>query len=153
MSAAASRIVIVESDLNMGMLIEHILKNQGYVTFRVTDGLAAKNLADTQPPPDLVLLNLSLPFLDGNLLLSHIKRTSHGWSNTPVIVLSARSHPQDIARALHSGAAESLGSPIHLDEMLVRVRRHAKSAPTSNSVSHDGSCPDDAAKRRAAGLH
>lgn len=149
---AATQILLVESDLSMGMLIEHVLQNQGLETLRVTDGLAAKNLVETQPPPELVLLNLCLPFLDGHQLLSHIKHANHGWANTPVIIFSAKSNPLDVDRALRSGAAEALGSPVHLDELLARVRRHVKSAPTSNFESFDLSCTDSRRQRRASGL-
>jgi len=147
------QVLIVEADPNMGMLIDHVLQVQGFRTLRAADGLAAKELVDTRPAPKLVLLSLALPFLDGNRLLSHIRRTNRGWSETPVIMLPGRSNPQDLARALQGGATVSLGSPVDLDELLSHVRRHIRSAPTSNRVTRDLPSSDDVDPRRSASRH
>src|SRR5664280_2264222 len=83
-------------------------------SFTGQDGLAQA----TTRNPDVILLDLGLPDLDGLEVLGRIRE----WSQTPVIILSAREQEQDKIRALDAGADDYLTKPFSAGELLARIR-------------------------------
>ncbi len=120
MSTAAEkkvRILCVEDDPQMRTFLLAQLKARGFNTQAVRDGAQAIDLAAIFQP-QLVLLDLSLPSLDG---LSFLRRLRE-WSGAPVIVLSAHDEEPVKIRALDLGADDYLTKPFSLNELLARVR-------------------------------
>ena len=111
------RILCVEDDAQMRTFLLAQLKARGFHTQAVRDGAQAIDLAAIFQP-QLVLLDLSLPTLDG---LSFLRRLRE-WSSAPVIVLSAHDEEPVKIKALDLGADDYLTKPFSLNELLARVR-------------------------------
>jgi two-component system KDP operon response regulator KdpE len=111
------RILCVEDDAQMRAFLLAQLKARGYYVQAVRDGEHAVDLAAIFQP-NLVLLDLSLPTLDG---LSFLRRLRE-WSRAPVIVLSAHDEEPVKVKALDQGADDYLTKPFSLNELLARVR-------------------------------
>ncbi|MCL4414166.1 MAG: response regulator [Actinobacteria bacterium] len=117
-------VVVVEDDDVVAELLMHALADSGYRSLRVNDGQAAVELLTdaSRQPPRLVLLDISLPSLDGFAVLEHLRRTGM-LEATRVIVLTARSSEEEILRALAAGAFDHVGKPFSLPVLMHRVRR------------------------------
>lgn len=106
-------IAIIDDDVYIGNMLEEILRNHGYDVLRAYSGTEALYLL-SQNTPDLVLLDLMLPGLSGEEVLSHIK-------NVPVIVLSAKVDVEDKVKLLLGGAVDYVTKPFDTSELLARV--------------------------------
>jgi DNA-binding response OmpR family regulator len=126
--AGKGYVLIVESDMSIGILMEHVLTKQGYKTTLYKEGLLARKHIATQPPCDLVLLDLATPFVSGYDLLEQIREQDGGWGDVPVILTSAKSNSREAARGLEAGANDFIAKPFHIDELVARIRRYVKSA-------------------------
>ena len=112
-----ARILCVEDDAQMRAFLLAQLKARGYYVQAVRDGAHGIDLAAIFQP-HLVLLDLSLPTLDG---LSFLRRLRE-WSRAPVIILSAHDEEPVKVKALDQGADDYLTKPFSLNELLARVR-------------------------------
>jgi DNA-binding response OmpR family regulator len=81
-----------------------------------------------QPAPDLVLLDVMLPWVDGFEILELI-RAQAGWQTVPVIMLSAKNTERDTERALQAGASDFIIKPFEPQELLARLRRYLAPNP------------------------
>jgi two-component system, OmpR family, KDP operon response regulator KdpE len=113
-----ARILCVEDDPQMRTFLLAQLKARGFQTQAVSDGARAIDMAAIFQP-QLVLLDLSLPTLDGLAFLRRLRE----WSRAPVIVLSARDEELVKIKALDEGADDYLTKPFSLNELLARIRR------------------------------
>jgi len=113
-----SRILIVEDVPQIVRFLTKGLRAEGYTTTAVDDGDLALEIA-LGDHFDLMLLDLGLPGMDGSSVLSELRRRGR---NLPIIVLTARNAPEDIAAALDSGADDYMTKPFRLVELLARVR-------------------------------
>ncbi len=111
------RILCVEDDPQMRTFLLAQLKARGFQVQAVRDGAQAIDLAAIFQP-QIVLLDLSLPTLDGLTFLRRLRE----WSNAPVIVLSAHDEEPVKIKALDQGADDYLTKPFSLNELLARVR-------------------------------
>jgi two-component system KDP operon response regulator KdpE len=111
------RILCVEDDPQMRTFLMAQLKARGYQAQVVRDGAQAVDIAAIFQP-QLVLLDLSLPSLDGLTFLRRFRE----WSSAPVIVLSAHDEEPVKIKALDVGADDYLTKPFSLNELLARVR-------------------------------
>ncbi|MBS4872374.1 MAG: response regulator transcription factor [Peptoniphilus sp. oral taxon 375] len=112
------RLLVVEDEVTLCKTIAKGLHLSGYEVDQAYDGLSAldKVLTETY---DLVLLDLSLPKMDGMDLLSHFRERDQ---TTPVLILSARSQIEDKVQGLDQGANDYLTKPFSFDELEARVR-------------------------------
>lgn len=110
-------ILVVEDDLPVQNLITVTLKAEGYRYLTAQTGQAAVITAATHNP-DIILLDLGLPDLDGVEVIRRVR----SWSNVPIIVISARSEDPDKIDALDAGADDYLTKPFAMKELLARVR-------------------------------
>lgn len=110
-------ILVVEDDLPVHNLIVTTLKAHAYRYLSARDGETAI-LEATSHNPDIILLDLGLPDLDGVEIIKRVR----AWSNVPIIVISARSEDQDKIGALDAGADDYLTKPFSVDELLARLR-------------------------------
>lgn len=112
-----ARILCVEDDAQMQAFLLAQLKARGFQVQAVRDGAQAIDLAAIFQP-ELVLLDLALPTLDGLTFLRRLRE----WSTAPVIVLSAHDEEPVKIKALDQGADDYLTKPFSLNELLARVR-------------------------------
>ena len=110
-------ILVVEDDVPVRCLITTTLKTHGYKYLTASNGETAIMMA-TSHNPDIILLDLGLPDIDG----IEVIRSVRTWSNLPIIVLSARSEDSDKIEALDNGADDYLTKPFSVDELLARLR-------------------------------
>jgi DNA-binding response OmpR family regulator len=91
----------------------------------MADGRAAVQHVVAQPAPDLVLLDVMLPYVDGFEIVGLI-RAQAGWETVPVMVLTAKNTEREIVRALDAGANDFIIKPFQPQELLARLRRFLK---------------------------
>jgi two-component system KDP operon response regulator KdpE len=140
-----TRILVVDDDRQLLRALRINLTTRGYEVQLAPDGVTALAMAGRQPP-DLVIVDLGLPDLDGVTVVEGIR----GWSTVPVIVLSARHQEQAKVRALDAGADDYVTKPFGIDELLARVRaalRRATPAVEEPVVRTDAFTVDLVAKR------
>ena len=111
------QILVVEDDLPVRNLITTTLKAQDYRYLTAETGEGAIMETATHNP-DIILLDLGLPDLDGVEVIRRVR----SWSNTPIIVISARSEASDKIAALDAGADDYLTKPFSVEELLARLR-------------------------------
>lgn len=111
------KLLIVEDDLSLADILSFTLRRAGFEVQTVYDGLAAVS-AWEESQPDLVVLDLNLPKLDGLAVCRHIR----GQSDCPVIILSVRHDDQDIVQALEQGADDYVVKPFSPTQLIARVR-------------------------------
>lgn len=111
------QILVVEDDAPVRNLITTTLKSHGYRYLAAVNGQAAI-METASHNPDIILLDLGLPDMDGVEVIRRIR----GWSNVPIIVISARSEDTDKIDALDAGADDYLTKPFSVEELLARLR-------------------------------
>ena len=120
-------ILLVEDEERVASFVVKGLEAEGYAVEHVATGLEA--LARIRgDEPDLVVLDLTLPDIDG---LELLRRLREGGLATPVIILSARGDVDDHVQALEVGADDYLNKPFHFDELLASL--HARLGPRPSS--------------------
>lgn len=112
-----SLILVVEDDQSVKNLITTTLKTHEYRCLTACNGETAI-LDASSHNPDIVLLDLGLPDMDGVQVIRKIRT----WSNMPIIVISARSEDRDKIEALDAGADDYLTKPFSVEELLARLR-------------------------------
>ncbi len=135
-------ILIIDDELQIRRLLEITLSTSGYHI--IVSATGKEGLVDAATHhPSLILLDLGLPDIDGQLLLKKLRE----WYAKPVIVLSVRNSETDIIQALDNGANDYLTKPFRTGELLARIRaasRAAQSQPDS-AVIETGSLSIDMA--------
>lgn len=111
------QILVVEDDAPVRNLITTTLKSHGYRYLAAVNGQAAI-METASHNPDIILLDLGLPDMDGVEVIRRIR----SWSNVPIIVISARSEDTDKIDALDAGADDYLTKPFSVEELLARLR-------------------------------
>ena len=120
-------VLVVEDDAHIAHVLTFMLERQGYLVTHVADGRAAVRHVASAPAPDLVLLDVMLPYVDGFEIVGLI-RAQDGWQTTPVIMLTAKNTERDTVRALDAGASDFIIKPFQPQELLARLRRFIKTA-------------------------
>ncbi len=121
MAETAPVVLLVEDDPHIRRFVRASLEAEGWRVFEAET--ARQGLADAATRrPDLVIADLGLPDGDGSELIRELR----GWSQVPVIVLSARSDEHDKVRALDAGADDYIEKPFGVSELLARVRAHMR---------------------------
>ncbi|MCI8683962.1 MAG: response regulator transcription factor [Lachnospiraceae bacterium] len=121
------KILIIDDDIHIGNMLEEALKKEGYGVLRAYSGTEALYVLSLEKP-DLALLDLMLPGLDGEDVLLQIK-------GIPVIVVSARADLDDKVKLLLGGAADYVTKPFHLRELLARIAVQLRSENTAKPAS------------------
>lgn len=122
-----TRILVVDDDPQILRALRINLRARDYAVDVASDGAAALRSA-VDHPPDLVVLDLGLPDMDG----ADVIRGLRGWTAVPIIVLSGRATSQDKVAALDAGADDYVTKPFGVDELLARVRAVTRRLPTTN---------------------
>ena len=104
------RALVIEDGEHLAFLLGYMLEREGFEVETLRDGRQAAHHIAAAAPPDVVLLDLMLPYLDGFELLGLV-RAHPRWKRVPVVVLSARSGEGDVVRALQGGANDFVQKP------------------------------------------
>src|SRR5215510_8890406 len=141
-------ILLIEDELPIRRFVRAALTSEGYRVEEVATGDQALRHA-TRQPPDLVVLDLGLPDLDGQEVLRRLRE----WLAAPIIILSVRDQEQQKITALDGGADDYLTKPFSTGELLARIRvalrRAARvSAERESATFTCGSLKVDLAARR-----
>lgn len=127
-------ILIIEDEQPIRRFLRASLSNEGYRVTEASSGMQGLQMATAQPP-DLVILDLGLPDLDGQDVLQRLRE----WCTAPVIILSARDQEPQKIKALDHGADDYVTKPFGTGELLARMRtalRHAhRTSPEETSVT------------------
>ncbi|MGE0393604.1 MAG: response regulator transcription factor, partial [Vicinamibacterales bacterium] len=113
----AARILVVDDESNILATLAPLLRSHGYEVHTAMSGHAALE-AVAREKPDLVVLDLGLPDIDGVEVCRRIRESQ----NTPILILSARGGERDKVRALDLGADDYVTKPFGTDELLARIR-------------------------------
>lgn len=130
------KILVVEDEKSIAHFISTVLDNNGYEAMRARTGQEALSMVSSHCP-DLIILDLGLPDMDGMELLRQIR----SWSGLPIVVVSARSHERDKVAALDMGADDYLTKPFGTGELLARVRtaiRHTRTVSSNDEIARQG---------------
>jgi DNA-binding response OmpR family regulator len=121
MAATASRIMVVEDEIDVANLVKHALERGGDANVEIVGSGAAALQSVSKAPPDLMILDLNLPGLDGSEVC-RILRSRPGSSQLPIIMLTARSGESERILGLDLGADDYITKPFSPRELAARVR-------------------------------
>src|SRR5436309_9590373 len=128
--AATGRVLVVEDDVEIADVLRRTLRQEGHEVRSAGDGVEALTLAE-QFVPDLVILDLGLPRLDG----VEVCRRLRAASDVPILILTARAETPDRVVGLDSGADDYLVKPFERQELLARIRALLRRRPPRGSAS------------------
>lgn len=139
-------VLIIDDELPIRRFLRASLAAEGYRVVEADSGELGLKLA-AQQPPDLVILDLGLPDVDGQEVLRNLRE----WLTVPIIILSARDQESHKIRALDEGADDYLTKPFGVGELLARIRtamRHSRPAHADSSVLSIGDLQVDLSARQ-----
>ncbi len=143
------KILIIEDEANIAQVIRLYLEQAGYTVVSAADGVAGLEL-HAREHPDLVILDLMLPALDG----MEVCRRIRAWAETPILMLTARQGEEDRIAGLESGADDYLVKPFSPRELVSRVkailRRTSTSNPTGPQETRHTNSQEDGQKGKAS---
>ncbi|MFS0712611.1 MtrAB system response regulator MtrA [Microbacterium sp. 2P01SA-2] len=125
-----SRILVVDDDTALAEMIGIVLRTEGFDTVFCADGAAAVDTWRSEKP-DLILLDLMLPGMDGIEICTQVRAES----GVPIIMLTARTDTADVVRGLESGADDYIVKPFNPKELVARIRTRLRPANASASES------------------
>lgn len=142
---AMTRVLVIEDDAAIGRLLRHSLTGAGNTVAVATDGTSGLTLA-VQEQPDVVLLDLGLPDLDGRQVLRMLRAVSR----VPVIVITAQDDDRTVVEALDAGADDYLVKPFGGEQLAARIRAVLRRAgtPGADPVVRLGGLEVDPAARQ-----
>ena len=144
MTAPLRRVLVVDDDDDIRLLLEELLRGAGYAVETAHDGRAALR-AFHENPTDVVVLDLSMPELDGFETLGRLRDLS----DVPVILLTARDSEIDKVRGFRGGADDYVVKPFGRQELLARIEALLRRTPESTHLEHyeDGAISIDYGRR------
>jgi two-component system KDP operon response regulator KdpE len=119
MSAAPLRVLVIDDEPPIRKLLRVGLSAHGYQIMEASSGKMALELLSEQPPPDLIILDLGLPDMQGHELLRTMRARN---DSVPIVILSSREDEVGKVQALDSGADDYVTKPFGMDELLARMR-------------------------------
>ncbi len=123
-------ILIVEDDRGIHEIVKNFLEKHGYKTISAYDGASGVDFALAYSP-DLVILDLNLPFLDGIKVAKKIKEAQ----NIPIIMLTARTSEVDELYGFRAGAVDYIKKPFSLNVLLARIKVHLRTEQAKEKLS------------------
>jgi CheY-like chemotaxis protein len=122
-----ARILVVEDDANNQELVTRFLKRQGHEVLLAEDGLAGVKAAEEQLP-DLILMDLGLPVMDGWEASRRI-RSNTGTAHIPIIALTAHALSGDVTKAMKHGIDDYELKPVVYKQLMTKIAKLVKSQP------------------------
>ncbi len=132
-----TRVLVVDDEPQIVRALRTNLRTRGYDVESAPDGETALRAA-AKHPPDVVVLDLGLPGIDG----IEVIRGLRGWSSAPIIVLSVRERETDKVRALDAGADDYVTKPFGMDELLARLRAAVRRSTPADDEQPAVATPD-----------
>lgn len=129
-----ARVLLVEDEPQIREILEFYLGGEGFEVECMADGESARSLVFTAPPPDVVLLDIMLPYTSGLEVLEAI-RASAAWKDVPVLMLTAREAEEDVVKAFDLGADDYVTKPFPLDELVARINRLLKTKTSRHDTA------------------
>ena len=126
------RILIVEDDARVLVFLVDQLESEGYEVFTARDGIEGLNKAK-EIRPDLIILDVMLPKMDGYEVCQQLKQTPNTWI-IPVLMLTAKSRKQDVVKGLEIGADDYLSKPYDPMELAARLKSLFRQFPRLSST-------------------
>ncbi|WP_368499377.1 response regulator transcription factor [Herbiconiux sp. A18JL235] len=130
------RILVADDDPQIVRALRVTLGAHGHEIVTASDGREAIAAASAHPP-DLILLDLGMPHLDGVEVITAVR----AWSALPILVVSGRTDSADKVDALDAGADDYVTKPFAIDELLARVRALTRRAPAPGSAGAGAASP------------
>ncbi|HEY9712277.1 MAG TPA: response regulator [Chroococcales cyanobacterium] len=131
-SRAKRKILAIEDEPEIRRFLRVTLTEHGYDVYLAADGESGLALC-AEENPDIVILDLGLPDIDGNDVVQRIRE----WSTVPVIILSVRGQESDKVNALDNGADDYLTKPFGVEELLARIRVSIRKSSRSQENRND----------------
>ena len=128
----ANKILVVDDDLNICELLKLYLENDGYVVYTANDGKQAVDMFKNKTP-DLVLLDIMLPKMDGWQVCREIRKTS----GVPIIMLTAKGETFDKVLGLELGADDYVVKPFDTKEVMARVKAVLRRTKGDSEATED----------------
>jgi len=127
-----SRILVVDDDVAIAEMVGIVLRGKGFEVVTAPDGASALDTADRMHP-DVVLLDLMLPGMDGIGVCRELRKRS----GVPIIMLTARTDTADVVEGLEAGADDYLTKPFEPDELVARIKARVRrsEAPTTERLA------------------
>jgi DNA-binding response OmpR family regulator len=120
-SASQYKVLVVEDDPSISALLSKALDNGGYQVVTAGDGEAALILC-VEERPDVILLDVNLPKLDGFSVAKRLKGVD-SLKSIPIIFLTAKDRPADMILGLQAGAKHYVTKPFNIDDLMKKVRK------------------------------
>ncbi|MDQ0339386.1 two-component system response regulator (stage 0 sporulation protein F) [Caldalkalibacillus uzonensis] len=117
---AKAKILIVDDQYGIRILLSEVLQSQGYITFKASNGKQAIEIAKKERP-DLVILDMKIPGMDGLDILKHLKAFD---SSIQVIMMTAYGELDMIKEAMQLGALAHFSKPFDIDELCKKVEEY-----------------------------
>lgn len=130
MTTSTYTILIIEDEKNISDFMSKALKSNDYRVITAISGKAGLSLISSQCP-DIILLDLGLPDIDGNDVITSVRE----WTSSPIIVISARTDERDKVTALDLGADDYITKPFGTPELLARIRASLRHSNRMDSHS------------------
>ena len=121
-------ILVVEDDPTLAKLIQFCLAREGYEVRQAADGEQALQELELAQTPDLVVMDVMLPYRNGYELLTDLRQRP-AWNHVPVIMLTSRGREEDVIQGLDLGASDYLTKPFRPAELVARIRKLLRTAP------------------------
>jgi len=129
MAVPAKRILLVEDEAQIRKFLRISLEANGYMVMEARLGAIGLGLCSSEKP-DLVILDLGLPDMDGQAFIRSLRE----WSQVPVLVLSVRSQEEDKVHALDAGANDYMTKPFGIRELVARIKVLSRSSAAADQV-------------------
>jgi len=124
------KILLVEDDLSLSDVLVFTLRRAGYDVVTAYDGIYALELRESENP-DLIVLDLNLPRLDGLAVCRQIR----GQAQTPIIILSVRGGDEDVVKGLEYGADDYVIKPFSPNQLVARIKAVSRRAGMTNTAN------------------
>jgi pilus assembly protein CpaE len=117
----ATRVLVVDDDLNIQRVLVFALKQEGYEVTVASDGAAGVEMA-LDARPDLILMDVAMPKLDGYAATQQIRAAEKGVGRVPIIMLTSEADVEQRVRGLRAGADDDIVKPFHPLELMARIK-------------------------------
>jgi pilus assembly protein CpaE len=117
----ATRVLVVDDDLNIQRVLVFALKQEGYEVTVASDGAAGVEMA-LDARPDLILMDVAMPKLDGYAATQQIRAAEKGAGRVPIIMLTSEADVEQRVRGLRAGADDDIVKPFHPLELMARIK-------------------------------
>ena len=134
---ASDEVLVVEDEEYTALLFRFLIEGMGFAMTHLPDGRQVVDRVGSSMPPELVVLDVMLPYVNGISVLEHI-RHEDAWASVPVLVVSARSDERDIVDAFDAGANDYVVKPFGPDELVARIWRLLRDQRLGSHIRRPG---------------